>query len=204
MPPEHPSLRLLREVRRVERLARHFAEPVASEQAWDALQTFAASEADAPGWLDRRIVPRAHRPQARSYGDVVRFRRGGFFSTAPVPFTGVALREGGEVVAFRAMVRKDLAPVVLRFAVDRLWRSQGWRFPADLGTHAAFESLLELAFAGDPACRYRSPDGAALASDEGEVLVEAIDPPPWLRGDRVRLRWGPRHLGFYSERFGGF
>ena len=103
----------------------------------------------------------------------------------------VALRGGGEVVAFRAMVRKDLAPVVLRFAVEWLWASQGWRFPTDLAHPTAFDAVLELAFAGDPACRYRLPQGAVPEGDEGELVLEAIDPPSW-RDDGVCLVWDRR------------
>jgi hypothetical protein len=200
---EHLSLRLLRELRRVERLARRFPEPVNPEEAWVALHTFPPESDDAPGCLDRLFVPRAHRPLLTAYGDVVHFRRANFFSTVPVPFTGIALRGGGEVVAFRAMVRKDLAPVVLRFAVERLWASQGWRFPADLAHPTAFDAVLELAFAGDPACRYRLPQGAVPEGDEGELVLEAIDPPSW-RDDRVCLVWGPRYLGFRSDSYGWF
>jgi hypothetical protein len=138
-----------------------------------------------------------------AYGEVVHFQRAAFFSTARVPFTGIVLRDGGAVVAFRAMAREDLAPVVLRFAVDRLWASQGWRFPVDLANRIAFESILELAFGGDPACRYR-PSGSSLSNvEEGELAIEAIDPPSW-RDDQVSLRWEPRRLGFYSDRYGWF
>jgi hypothetical protein len=200
---EHASLRLLREVRRIERLARRFPEPVHPEEAWVALQTFPPESDDAPGWLDRRFVPYAHRPRLTAYGEVFHFRRASFFSTAPVPFTGIALRGGGEVVAFRAMVRNDLAPVVLRFAAERLWISQGWRFPADLAHPTAFDALLDLAFAGDPACRYGLPQGAVPAGNEGELVLEAMDPPLW-RDDRVWLIWGPYCLGFRSDRYGWF
>jgi hypothetical protein len=200
---EHPSLRLLREVRRVERLAHRFSEPIDPDEVWAALHTFPPESDDAPGWLDRLVVPRAHRPLQRAYGEVVRFRRADFFSTVPVPFTGIALRGGGEIVAFRAMVRKDLALSVLRFAAERLWASQGWRFPGDLAQPTAFEAILELAFGGDPACRYRLRCGSLPDGEEGELVLEAVDRPPW-RDDRVSLCWGPRRLGFRSDRYGWF
>jgi hypothetical protein len=196
-------VRLLREVRRLERLARRFPEPVNPEAAWVALHTSPPESDDAPGWLDRLFVPRAHRSLLTAYGEVVHFRRANFFSTVPVPFTGIALRGGGKVVAFRAMVRKDFAPVVLRFAVERLWASHGWRFPADLAHPTPFEAVLELAFAGDPACCYRLPQGSVLDGDEGKLALEAVDPPPW-RNDRVCLCWGLRHLGFRSDDYGWF
>ncbi len=40
MSQEHPSLRLLREVRRVERLAHRFPDPADPEETWVALHTF--------------------------------------------------------------------------------------------------------------------------------------------------------------------
>lgn len=187
----------------MERLARRFPAPVAPEEAWAALETFPPEGSDAPSWLDRLLLPHTHRPLPTAYGDVVRFRRAGFFSTAPVPFTGIALRGGGEAVAFRAMVRRDLAPLVLRFAAERLWASQGWRFPDDLAHPTAFEAILELAFAGDPACRFRPSPGSRPRGEEGELALEAISPTP-QRDDRVSLCWGPRRLGFRAERYGWF
>lgn len=203
MTQEHPSLRLLAEVRRVERLARRLPEPVDPEEAWAALRSLPPESDDAPSWLERLSVPHTHRPSPTAYGEVVRFRRSCFFSTTPVPFTGIALRGGGEVVAFRAMVRRDLAPLVLRFAAERLWASQGWRFPDDLAHPTAFEAVLELAFAGDPACRYRPPPGSLPRGEEGELALEAIA-PPLRRDDRVSLCWGLRRLGFRSDRYGWF
>ena len=104
MSQEHPSLRLLREVHRVERLAHRFPEPADPEETWVALHTFPLESDDAPGWLDRLYVPRTHAPLLRTYGKVVRFRRVGFFSTVSIPFTGIALRGDGEAVAFRAKI----------------------------------------------------------------------------------------------------
>ena len=203
MNQNHVILRLLREVRRVERLARHLAEPVDPAEAWVAFHTFTPESKDAPGWLDRLMAPATHRVRREPYGDVVRFERDGFFITGRVPFTGIALPDGGGVVAFRAMVRKDLAPVVLRFAAERLWAAHGWRFPEDLTHPVAFAAVLELAFAGDYQCRYRPTPGTAAREAEGYLPLEAIAPPYW-RDDNVQLRWGPKSLGFYSDRFGWF
>lgn len=200
---EHPSLRLLREVRRLERIGHRFTEPVDMEKVWDALHTFPPEISDAPGWFDRLFVPLAHHPMQTAYGEVVHFWRIGFFSTAPVPFTGIVLPGGGEAVAFRAMVRKDLAPIVLRFATERLLSSFGGRFPCDLVNPTAFKALLELAFAGDKNCRYRFPLGSVPVGDEGEIPLESVNPPTW-RKDRVCLIWGPQYLGFRSDSYGLF
>lgn len=195
---KHPNL--FAEMRRIERLAFRLTQPVDPEEAWGALSTFLSEKGDAPGWLDRVFAPR---PVQTAYGEVVRFDRACFFVTGTVPFTGVALRNGGEAVAFRAMAREDLAPVVLRFAAARLWEAQGWRFPGDLADPVAFGAVLQLAFAGDPTCRFRLPQGSVPDGDAGELELEAVDPPRW-RDERVHLSWGPRHLGFRSEREGWF
>lgn len=203
MPREPPSLRLLREVRRVERLARQLPAPVDADEAWEALQRVPPNARDTPGRLERAWVPFIHRPVPRAYGDTARFQRAAFFSTAPVPFTGIALRGGGEVVAFRAMVRRDFAPIVLRFAVERLWTAEGWRFPADLTRAVAFEAVLELAFAGDRSCAFRVPDGARAEGEEGQLALETAGLPLW-RGEQVRMVWTRRQLGFQSDRHDSF
>ena len=203
MRPLEPSLRLLREVRRIERIVRRFAEPADAEVVWAALGAAKSGDDEPMSWLDRLLGLRRHPSSRTMYGDVVHFRRAGFFSTAAVPFTGIALRGGGEAVAFRATVRADVAPVVLRFATERLFAAERLRFPDDLAQPAVFEVVRLLAFADDPTCRYRLPSGIVPSGESGRVAIEAVAPPAW-RDDQVFLEWRPRHLAFRSDRFGLF
>ncbi len=203
MKKQRLSLRLLSEVCRIERIAHQYPEPVDTDEVWEALKTIPVVNENAMQLIKWLLLPKSYRPTKKTFGEVTHFQRGCFFSTDAVPFTGIALHGGGEVAAFRATVRKDLAPIVLRFAVDRLWASLDWRFPKDLTQSVAFESVLELAFAGDSSCRYHTPRNEISDSEAGEIELEVVDLPS-SRTDQVRLCWRRHWLGFCSDRYGWF
>ena len=107
-------------------------------------------------------------------------------------------------MAFRASARRDLAPVVLRLAVERLFAANGWRMPHDLVRPPAFAAIAELAWSGDPQLRFHIADLSALAAEQEGELALAPDPDTQWSGDRVTLRWTPLTLAFSSSRFGIF
>ncbi|HEY6477263.1 MAG TPA: hypothetical protein VI456_11830 [Polyangia bacterium] len=199
-----PQLRLVAEINRVARLALAFRGPFKEEAAWNLFTTSPLTDRDRPGVLDRIFVPHRNPTFARPYGDVFQLDRSPFFSTRPIGFTAIALRDGSVAVAFRAVVERELASVVLRVAVDRLFEANGWRFPEDLVNPTAFEAICELASGGHADGRETLLPGhaATLRGEEGELpLRSKPDDGP---GETRILRWTRRTLAFHSNLYGSF
>jgi hypothetical protein len=141
---------------------------------------------------------------ARPYGLCWHLRHYPFFAAAPVPFVVVVPPAGGVAAAFEGNVRPDLAPVVRRFAVDRVAEALGLRFPEDLRDPVLWAAVWELVLAGLRELTIAGPDAVAgpgpdAVTDHVELTGHWASDPV---ADRLRLSWAPDQLALRSRRFG--
>ena len=199
-----PQLRLIAEINRVARLAISLQRPFTEAAAWKTFTTSPLTERDRPGFFERFFVPRQVPIHSRPYGDLFRLPRYPFFSTRPVLFTAISLRNGEVAAAFHAVEPKR-PPIALRVAADKVFEANGWRFPEDLVEPDAYEAIFELAYGGNPNRRgIVLPERSAPSTGpRGEVGELALRTTPEAAGyESVALRWTPCTLAFQSSRFG--
>jgi hypothetical protein len=199
-----PQPRLVAEINRVARLSLEYRGPFKEEAVWTLFTTTPLIDRDRPGLFERMVILRRNPTFSRPYGELFQLDRYPFFSTRPVGFTAIGLRDGRAAVAFRAVVERDLASVVLRVAADRLFEANGWRFPEDLVKPIAFEAICELASGGHADGRETLlPDRTRIPQgEEGELPLR---PKPEDVAEETRvLRWTRRTLAFHSSLYGSF
>jgi hypothetical protein len=199
-----PQLRLIAEINRVARLALALQEPFTEAAAWTAFTTAPLTERDRPGFLERIFVPRQVPIHPRPYGDLFRLPRYPFFSTRPVPFTAISLRNGEVAAAFHA-IEPERPPIALRVAADKVFEANGWRFPEDIVNPVAYQAIFELAYGGNPNRRgivlpERSARSPFPRGEVGELALRTT--PEAVSYESVALRWTPRTLAFHSSCYG--
>jgi hypothetical protein len=190
--------RALQEIIRIEQIAALEVPVKDEERIWAALHD--TPTPPLPGVLAAWNVLHVRRNE-RSYGVTFAVGRS-FYTTAITPFFCVLLREGRAAATFWPAGRRDLGPLVSRFAVERALGALGLRFPRDLWTPEGCEIAWDLltcggsfaAYPGPPALPAPVTSSAYRAQDEGEITL-----PPVRWGDEgalatFKLAWRPRRL----------